>query len=350
VTWAETTPALVVIYCLLIAVFIWAVCLEILKGWRRRPSLLFSGNRRFENARRGVKVHFARLPIWFRFTALTLLLVGLARPQKIEAETAEVEGIDIVVAFDMSGSMAYLDYTREAIVAAQNAQTPLRDRFTDGVEVLRRFIKSRKYDRVSLVVFGKEAFLQFPLTLDYGVMLAILDRMKLEDIDGQGTVIGDALGKSIARLRNSETKTKLVILITDGEDNGSKVSPVEMAKTAADHKVPVFPILVGKEGETMAPVRDPNGKLVDVRPIRDNVNPQLLKEIAELTKGRFYRAIDRKQLEKDLHEILDTFEKTRLVDLAAAERTDVFPIFVWLGLALLMIELLLSQTWLRRFP
>jgi len=288
--------------------------------------------------------------MWLRFLALLLLLIGLARPQKIEAETAEVEGVDIVVAFDMSGSMAYLDYTREEIVEAQNAQQPLRDRFTDGVDVLRSFIKSRKYDRVSLVVFGKEAFLQFPLTLDYGVMLAILDRMKLEDIDGQGTVIGDALGKSLARLRTSSTKTKLIILITDGEDNGSKVSPIEMAKTAADHKVPVFPILVGKEGETMGPVRDQLGKLVDVRPIRDNVNPQLLKEIAELTKGRFYRAIDRQELEKDLHEILDTFEKTRLVDLAAAERTDVFPIFVWLGLALLMIELLLSQTWLRRFP
>ena len=152
--------------------------------------------------------------------------------------------------------MAYLDYTREQIVEAQNAQIPLRDRFTDGVEVLRDFIKTRKYDRVSLVVFGKEAFLQFPLTLDYGVMLNILNRMKLEDIDGQGTVIGDALGKSIARLRTSDTKTKLVILITDGEDNGSKVSPVEMAKTAAENSVPVFPILVGKEGETMAPMRD----------------------------------------------------------------------------------------------
>ncbi|MGB0647933.1 MAG: vWA domain-containing protein [Bradymonadia bacterium] len=349
-TWADTTPSLIALYCGLAALLIWSIGLEVLKGLRRRPSFLFSGHSRVAQTRRGWKVHFIHLPTWLRFIALALLMVGLARPQKIEAETAEVEGIDIVVAFDMSGSMAYLDYTREQIVEAQNAQIPLRDRFTDGVEVLRNFIKTRKYDRVSLVVFGKEAFLQFPLTLDYGVMLNILDRMKLEDIDGQGTVIGDALGKSIARLRTSDTKTKLVILITDGEDNGSKVSPVEMAKTAAENSVPVFPILVGKEGETMAPMRDQRGQLVDVRPIRDNVNPQLLKEIAEITKGRFYRATDRKQLEKDLHEILDTFEKTRLVDLAAADRTDLFYLFVWAGLALLMIELLLGQTWLRRFP
>ena len=142
----------------------------------------------------------------------------------------------------------------------------------------------------------------------------------------------------------------MIILITDGEDNGSKVSPVEMAKTAAEYKIPVFPILVGKEGETLAPVRDQSGGLVDVRSIRDNVNPQLLKDIAELTNGQFYRAADKKQLEEDLHAILDTFEKTRLVDLAAADRTDVFPYLLWLGLLLLMLETVLSQTWLRRFP
>ena len=152
--------------------------------------------------------------------------------------------------------MGYLDYTPEQIVELQNQRKPLRDRFTDGVDVLRRFIGSRLYDRVSLVVFGKEAFLQFPLTLDYGVMLQILGRMKLDDIDGQGTAIGDAIGKCLARLRNEDTKTKLIILITDGEDNGSKVSPLQMAKEASDRGVPVFPILVGKEGETLAPVRD----------------------------------------------------------------------------------------------
>ena len=349
-TWAETTPGLIALYSLLVGIFLYSVGLVIAKRWRRRPALRFPARERLGTTRNGFKTRLAGLPFLIRVCALVALLIGLARPQKIEAETAEVEGIDIVVAFDMSGSMAYLDYTREEIVALRNAQKNLRDRFTDGIDVLRRFIKSRKYDRVSLVVFGKEAFLQFPLTLDYGVMLNILNVMKLDDIDGQGTAIGDALGKSLARLRSSETKTKLVILITDGEDNGSKVSPIEMAKTAAELDVPVFPILVGKEGETMAPVRDQSGALADVRPIRDNVNPQLLKEIAEITKGRFYRATDRAQLEKDLHEILDTFEKTRLVDLAAADRTDLFPWLLWFGLALLLGEVFLSQTWLRRFP
>lgn len=349
-TWADTTFGLVLLYLALVVLFCIVVGYTGWKGWKRVPTFFFPTHHRLKATPRGLKTRIAWLPAALRISALVLLLIGLARPQIIEAETAQVEGIDIVVAFDMSGSMAYLDYTREELVSRQNARRPLRDRFTDGVDVLRRFIKTRKYDRVSLVVFGKEAFLQFPLTLDYGVMLHILDRMKLDDIDGQGTAIGNALGKSIARLRNSDTKTKLIILITDGEDNGSKVSPLEMAKTAAEHSIPVFPILVGKEGETMAPVRDPSGGLVDVRPIRDNVNPQLLKEIAELTNGRFYRAADKEQLEKDLHAILDTFEKTRLVDLAAADRTDLFQYFVWLGLLLLLLEVGLSQTWLRRFP
>ena len=349
-TWADASTGLILLYTGLVALFVVVLVYVSWKGWKRIPTFFFPVAHRLHKTSRGLKVRFAWLPSALRALALIILLVGLARPQKIEAETAQVEGIDIVVAFDMSGSMAYLDYTREQVVERQNARQPLRDRFNDGVDVLRRFIKSRKYDRVSLVVFGKEAFLQFPLTLDYGVMLHILNRMKLDDIDGQGTAIGDALGKSIARLRSSDTKTKLVILITDGEDNGSKVSPLEMAKTTAEYKVPVFPILVGKEGETLAPVRDQSGALVDVRPISDNVNPQLLKEIAELTNGRFYRAEDKKELEDDLHAILDTFEKTRLVDLAGADRTDFFHYFVWLGLILLLFEVGMTQTWLRRFP
>ena len=331
-----------------------ALCLSMLVFFRKGSSLVaglrFPARHRLDSVAPGWRVRLRGLPILMRFVVLVLVLCALARPQKIEAETAEVEGIDIAVAFDMSGSMGYLDYTPEQIVELQNQRKPLRDRFTDGVDVLRRFIGSRLYDRVSLVVFGKEAFLQFPLTLDYGVMLQILGRMKLDDIDGQGTAIGDAIGKCLARLRNEDTKTKLIILITDGEDNGSKVSPLQMAKEASDRGVPVFPILVGKEGETLAPVRDSQGRLADVRPIRDNVNPQLLKDIADTTKGRFYRATDKEQLEQDLHEILDSFEKSRLVDLAAADKTDLFPTLVLLALAFLFIEILLSQLALRRFP
>jgi len=179
--------------------------IALLRAWRRRwgtaPGMRFPAAERLAGVKRGWRARLAHLPLVIRAAGLALLLVALTRPQYAEEETAEVEGIDIVVAFDMSGSMAQVDISDEGLVALQNAGYEPKSRFTNAVAVLRDFIKSRRYDRVSLVIFGKEAFLQFPLTLDYGVMLHILDRMKLGDIDGQGTAIGNALAMSIATAR-----------------------------------------------------------------------------------------------------------------------------------------------------
>ena len=330
--------------------------IALLRAWRRRwrtaPGMRFPAAERLAGVKRGWRARLAHLPLVTRTAGLALLLVALTRPQYAEEETAEVEGIDIVVAFDMSGSMAQVDISDEDLVALQNAGKEPKSRFTSAVEVLHDFIKSRRYDRVSLVIFGKEAFLQFPLTLDYGVMLHILDRMKLGDIDGQGTAIGNALAMSIARLRDSEAKTKLVILITDGEDNGSKVSPLEMAKEAGLRGIKVFPILVGTEDQTRQPteMRDLFTGKRSYQKVDNQVNAALLEEIAEAADGRFYRSTDKAQLRKDFYDILDEFEKSRLVDYAAAERTELFHYFLLPGLLLLLLEVLLGQTVLRRFP
>jgi Ca-activated chloride channel family protein len=279
-------------------------------------------------------------------------LLALARPQVPQEETAEVEGIDIVVAFDMSGSMTAVDLSAEDLVELQNKGETPKDRFKIATDVLKDFIQSRRYDRVSLVVFGKEAFLQFPLTLDYGVMLKILDQMALGDIDGAGTAIGNALAMSLARLQESEAKSKLIILLTDGEDNGSNISPRELAEEAKRRGVPIFPILVGTDDQSWQP-----SDVVDVftgqrryQRVDNPVNPTLLKEIAKVTEGEFYRASDPESLRRDLHDILDTFEKSRLVDYAVAERTEVAPWLIWGALALLLLELTLSQLVVRRFP
>lgn len=325
-------------------------------GWRRRwghaPGLRFPARERLAGVRRGLRARLVHLPLLLRFGALALALVALTRPQLPEAETAEVEGIDIVVAFDMSGSMQSIDISDADLVALRNANEEPRDRFTAAVEVLRQFIQSRQYDRVSLVVFGKDAFLQFPLTLDYGVMLDILDRMQLGDIDGSGTAIGNALAMSLARLRDSEAKTRLVILITDGEDNGSRVSPLQMAAEATERGVKVFTILVGSEDQTRQPT-----DAVDLftgqriyRKVDNDVNPALLQQIAEKGGGRFYRSTNEAELAEDFHDILDEFEKSRLVDYAAADREEKALAFLLPALALLLLEIFLSQTVLRRFP
>lgn len=336
----------------LIAIAVLALAVS-LRAWVRRgrdvPGLRFPARHRLDGVKRGLRARLVHLPLALRVCAVLLCVAALTRPQLTSAETAEVEGIDIVVALDMSGSMANVDISDEDLVKLQNLGKRPVDRFAIAKQTLRNFIKSRQYDRVSLVAFGKDAFLMFPLTLDYGVMLRILEQMQLEDIDGSATAIGNALAMSLARLRESEAKTKIVILLTDGEDNGSNVSPEEMARTAAERAIHVFPILVGSEETSRQPARDLFGGVV-YRKTGSKVNPDLLVKIADITDGKFYRATDQAGLERDFRDILDRFEKTRLVDLAAAERTEIFHWLLLPALLLLMLEVLLSQTVLRRFP
>ena len=337
-----------------ILVFLSLVCITLgwVHRWRQKASMIYPADARLKGLKSGIRARLIHLPFMLRTVAVTGILLALARPQLTEAETAEVEGIDIVVAFDMSGSMEQVDISEEKLITLQNAGEEPANRFNGAVDVLRNFVKTRQYDRVSLVVFGKEAFLQFPLTLDYGVMLNILSKMKLGDIDGTGTAIGNALAMSVARFKDSTATTQLIILITDGEDNGSKIAPTEMAKLAADRKIKVFPILVGSEDQTWRPT-----EVVDLftrqrryEKVASQVNASLLEDIAKTTAGRFYRAADTESLAKDFVDILDEYEKSRLVDYAAAEKTELFHFFLWPALALMLLELLLSQTVLRRFP
>lgn len=325
------------------------------RAFRRRngaPGLRFPARHRTEGVRRGWRARLVHVPLYLRFAAVALLLVALTRPQFARDDTAEVEGIDIVVALDLSGSMASVDISDEDLVRLQNAGKEPTNRFVAAIDTLRAFIESRRYDRVGLVAFGKEAFTLFPLTLDYGVMLNILRNMRLDDIDGSATAIGNALAMSLARLKESEAKSKVVILLTDGDDNGSNVAPMEMAREAAKRGVKVFTILVGSEGQARQPsemVDFVTGRRV-YQKIDTPVNPKLLQDISLATEASFYRATDPKSLEREFQDILDNLEKTRLVDYAAAERTELFVRLVLPALLLLLLEVALSQTLLRRFP
>ena len=325
------------------------------RAWRGRngaPGLRFPARHRTEGVKRGWRAQLVHLPLALRFIALALLLLALTRPQFARDDTAEVEGIDIVVALDLSGSMASVDIADEDLVRLQNAGKEPTNRFVAAIDTLRAFIESRRYDRVGLVAFGKDAFTFFPLTLDYGVMLNILKSMRLDDIDGSATAIGNALAMSLARLKESEAKSKIIILLTDGDDNGSNVAPMEMAREAAKRGVKVFTILVGSEGQARQPsdmVDFVTGRRV-YQKIDTPVNPKLLQDIAVSTEASFYRATDPKSLEREFQDILDNLEKTRLVDYAAAERTELFVKLVLPALLLLLLEVALSQTLLRRFP
>ena len=328
----------------------------LLRGWfkrNHRAGLVFPARRlRGTRLTPGWRAYVAQLPLLLRAVSIICILTALGRPQIPQDETAEVEGIDIVVAMDVSGSMSTVDMSEEALIQLLNKGETPPNRFAVAVQVIKDFISSRQYDRVSLVVFGEEAFLQFPLTLDYGVMLKILDQMELGDVSGEGTAIGNAIAMSLARLQESEAKSRLVILLTDGEDRGSNVAPRQVASLAQERKIPIFPILVGSEDQSWQP-----SNLVDrmtgqrqYNPVENPVNPQLLKEIASTTSGRFYRATDPDSLSNDFRDILDSFEKSRLVDYAVAERTELFPYLIWIALTCLILEVLLSTLLLRRYP
>lgn len=312
---------------------------------QRRPSFRLPTFAALGAVGPGARARLGWLPLGLRTLALALGILALARPAS-PAEGGKdrtVEGIDIVVALDLSGSMRAVDFQP-------------RDRLHVAKEVLDAFVQRRPHDRIGLVVFAGEAYTQCPLTLDHRVFRAILSRLEIGTIP-DGTAIGDAIATSLNRLRESDAKSRIAILITDGDSNAGTVSPLEAAGMAEELGIPVYPILVGRECE------DPRGCLVPFpagtdllgnrvfRDVRIPTDPELLEAIARRTGGAFYRATDRESLEGHLQDVLETYETTLLVEerqLAGLE--DRFALFLFPGFLALALEFVLSATWLRRFP
>jgi Ca-activated chloride channel family protein len=275
------------------------------------------------------------LPGVLRVVALGLVALALARPQtRDRGGRVEVEGIDIMLALDLSYSMEATDLAPNRLEAAK--------------KVVDEFISRRKSDKIGLVVFGKEAYTHCPLTLDYSVLRTMLAEIRLKLIDGTATAIGNALGVSLARLRKSDAKSRVVILITDGENNAGNVTPEEAARYAAAMGVKVFTILMGpKEGQQVVR-RDLLGRPFQLNR-RYPVNPKLLEKIAQKTGGHAYRATDRLALEQNFESILGELEKTTRRDVAAVF-SDAYRPFVGVALLLLLLEVGLGLTRFREFP
>lgn len=309
-----------------------------------RPALRLPSYRALRTLGAG-RARLGWLPLALRTLALGLGILALARPASPSDGGVDrtVEGIDIVVALDLSGSMQAADFQP-------------RDRLHVAKEVLDAFVQRRPRDRLGLVVFAGEAYTQCPLTLDHRVFRAILSRLEIGNIP-DGTAIGDAIATSLNRLRESEAKSRIVILITDGDSNAGAVSPLEAAGMAKDLGIPVYPILVGKECDDARGCLVPFPAGTDLfgtrvyRDVRIPTDPKLLDTIAQRTGGNFYRATDRASLEGHLQDVLETFETSLLVEerqLTGYE--DRFALFLFPGFLALALEFVLSATWLRRFP
>lgn len=305
-------------------------------GTRRIPLVLFSRNQDLLHTRRSWWHHLSQLPRVLRLLALTLLIVAMAFPQRETNEQPEVEGIDIVLALDVSHSMSEHDL--------------VPDRLTAAKEVLKRFIRHRQSDRVGLVIFGREAFTQCPLTLDYGALITLLDQVQLGLIDGRGTAIGNALGTALNRLRKSDAKSKVIILLTDGDNNSGNLAPEQAARYAQNLGVRVFTILMGRETDRAAAhAPSPFGLSLGYAASRYPINPRLLETIAQETGGTPYLATDTPALEQRFQSILDELDRSRFRE-QREHFENMYPWFLLPAIFLLLAELALRLTRFRRFP
>jgi Ca-activated chloride channel family protein len=300
-----------------------------------RPRLQFSRAAVLRISKGSWRGRLADLPSALRTVALALLVIGLAGPQSIHArDTAEVSGIEIILTLDMSRSMEAADIR------------PTRFKATKSV--VRDFINRRPNDRIGAVVFGRDAYTLLPLTTDREALRTALRGLQLDQIDGRGTAIGNAVGVSLNRLKRSRAKSKVMILLTDGESNAGNVSPSQAADLASAMGVKIYPILMGVSDT--APVQQSTGLFGRAIFGTANypVNPELLDQMADKTGGEFFLVSDREALEQSFHQILDQLEKTDIED-AGRMYTELFPAFVGPALIFVLIELLVLL-WLRRWP
>lgn len=269
------------------------------------------------------------LPNVLRFLGLLFLVLALARPQlTLKEEEVKAEGIDIMLAIDLSSSMLAKDFEP--------------DRLEVSKEVAVDFVKKRPYDRLGLAVFAGEAFTQCPLTTDQNILTDFLESLAVGTL-ADGTAIGMGLATAINRLKDSESKSKIVILLTDGVNNTGYIDPYTAAEIAVEYDVKVYTIGVGSEGNALTPVnRRSNGQYV-FRMSRVQIDEALLQEISRSTGGRYFRATDRDDLENIYAEI-DRLEKTEIEVNVFKRYEDEFRKFLVVGFFLLLIELILRKT------
>jgi len=239
-----------------------------------------------------------------------------------------------MLALDVSGSMKAEDFKPQ-------------NRLYVAKEEIKHFVSKRVSDRIGLVVFSASSFTQCPLTLDYGILLTFLDQVKFGMIK-DGTAIGMALANCINRLRDSKSKTKIIILLTDGINNSGEIDPLTAAGIAKTMGVKIYTIGVGKPGNAMYPVDDPIfGKRYVYMP--NEIDEDVLTEIAEKTGGKYFRARSEKELEQ-IYDEIDSMEKTEIKVKQYVQYRELFILFVYFGLGMLVLEILLGQTIFRKVP
>ncbi len=318
------------------AVVIAAVMYHHLRHRRfKSAAIKFSDIRIVKRAARSGRQRYRFVLVVLRVLAVVFLVVALARPRsRTEYTEVNSEGIDIMLAVDVSSSMQAEDFKPN-------------NRLFVAKEEIKKFVSKRINDRIGLVVFARHSFTQCPLTTDYGVLLSFIDQVDFGMVE-DGTAIGMALANSINRLRDSESKSKIIVLLTDGDNNAGEIDPLTAANLAATFDIKIYTIGAGKTGNAMYPYQDPIfGKRYVYQPTK--IDEASLKEIASRTDGQYFRARSGEELEQ-IYILIDELETTEVKTSLHVQFQELFHWATFLGLILLALEVLLAQTYLRKLP
>ena len=319
------------------------VLLPALAWWRgkrgQQAAFLYSSVQLVKNVANLRRSRVGQILAAIRWLTLGLFIVGLARPQLVESEASvKASGVDIVVALDLSGSMESEDFE------LRGEQV---NRLVIAKDVLKKFVDRRPSDRIGLVAFAGKPYIAAPLTLDHDFLEQNIDRLQLHSIE-DGTAIGAGLAAAVNRLRDIESKSKIVILMTDGQNNAGKIPPLTAAEAAEALKIKVYTIGVGTRGTAPMPRMDVFGRKRYVQ-VPVDIDEDTLKAIADKTGGKYYRA-DSSETLKSIYDQIDKMETTEREMKKYVRVGELFPWAVIPGFGLLLLEILLSHTIWRRLP
>jgi Ca-activated chloride channel family protein len=322
-------PEYLYLLLLLIPLIVWYV----MRLSKAQASFKLASTQAFKEMKPDFRVMMRHLPFVLRLISIALIIVVIARPQSVNSwEETETQGIDIVMALDVSGSMLSQDLKPDRLQAAK--------------KVAAEFITDRKNDNIGLVIFAGESFTQCPLTTDHKVLLNLLNEINFGMIE-DGTAIGLGLATSVNRLKESESESRVVILLTDGTNNSGQIAPLTAADLARSYGIRVYTVGVGTKGMAPTPVNTPFGIRMQNMPV--DIDEKTLTEIAAMTGGQYFRAQDTEGL-RQVYEEIDEMEKYLISVQNVTRRQELFLPFALVALGLILLELLLRRSWLRSIP
>ncbi|MFW5753608.1 MAG: vWA domain-containing protein [Marinilabiliaceae bacterium] len=296
-------------------------------------SLQISSLRGFSQIKKSRKSYLRHIPFGLRCLTIIFLTIALARPQSTNnLRDVTTEGIDIMISLDISGSMKAMDFEPNRLDAAKNVATD--------------FISERTNDKIGLVVFAAESFTQCPLTVDKAVLTNLIQDVRIGMLK-DGTAIGHGLATAVKRIKESDAKSKVIILLTDGVNNRGEIHPLTAAEMAKSFGIRVYTIGVGSHGTAPVPVNTAFGQ--QVKEMEVKIDEEMMQEVAQMTDGQYFRATDENKL-RSIYEEIDQMEKSKVEVKEYTQKSEEFILFGLLALAFLLSEILLRNTILRNLP